>query len=117
MKILAVDSNPDELTEIELALRKVFPSSTVFAFRDGLSAVKFGYTNRVDAILTARELSRLSGLEVVRMLKPKQAPGLPMVILGSDEKYRQLAKTMHATEYLIKPFTAESLRAALGPRA
>ena len=86
--------------------------------RDGLEALE--YLQRVDEppdlILLDIEMPRLDGFELTQVLRSQDAHrDVPIVVISSraNEKHRERAAALGATEYLVKPFLEDTLLAVM----
>lgn len=86
--------------------------------RDGLEALE--YLQRVDEppdlILLDIEMPRLDGFELTQVLRSQDAyRDVPIVVISSraNEKHRERAAALGATEYLVKPFLEDTLLAVM----
>jgi chemosensory pili system protein ChpA (sensor histidine kinase/response regulator) len=86
--------------------------------RDGLEALE--YLQRVDTspdlVLLDIEMPRLDGFELTQALRSQDAyRDVPIVIISSraNEKHRERAASLGATEYLVKPFHEDALLAVM----
>ncbi len=84
---------------------------------DGKQALDVVSHDNIDLILCDWNMPNMSGLEFVKTLRslnlPKKIPVVMITTEGSDSKKSE-AKESGADGYLIKPFTPEQLRNALG---
>lgn len=120
-EILIVDDNEQD-TELAInALRRQLPGVGVLAVRDGAEAL---------AVLTARPASqaprlvlldlkmpKVDGFEVLRRVKGDDATrSIPMVVLTSSsvESDVQLAYSLGANSYVVKPMGFEEFTETLG---
>jgi chemosensory pili system protein ChpA (sensor histidine kinase/response regulator) len=80
---------------------------------DGMTKLREG---SFDLVFTDLEMPRMHGFELIRELRFLPAyQDLPIVVVTSrsGHKHQQQARTLGATEYLTKPFTAQSLDVVL----
>jgi chemosensory pili system protein ChpA (sensor histidine kinase/response regulator) len=80
---------------------------------DGMTKLREG---TFDLVFTDLEMPRMHGFELIRELRFLPAyQDLPIVVVTSrsGHKHQQQARTLGATEYLTKPFTAQSLDTVL----
>jgi chemosensory pili system protein ChpA (sensor histidine kinase/response regulator) len=85
----------------------------VFTAVDGIDALAKLREVAVDMVFTDLEMPRMHGYELIREIRfvPAYA-GLPVVVVSSRSgaKHQEQARSLGATDYLTKPFTAETLR-------
>jgi chemosensory pili system protein ChpA (sensor histidine kinase/response regulator) len=83
---------------------------------DGLDAMEKLRAQRFDLVFTDLEMPRMHGYELIRELRflPSYR-SLPVVVVSSrsGQKHQDQARALGATDYLTKPFNAETLDAAL----
>jgi chemosensory pili system protein ChpA (sensor histidine kinase/response regulator) len=80
---------------------------------DGMAKLREG---NFDLVFTDLEMPRMHGFELIRELRFLPLyHDLPIVVVTSrsGHKHQQQARTLGATEYLTKPFNAQSLKAVL----
>lgn len=82
---------------------------------DGMSALTLSRELKPDLVITDQNMPNLTGLELIQRLK-KDDPHLPVILMTSEgsESLAVSAIRAGATDYLIKPFEAEQLLAAVG---
>ncbi len=84
---------------------------------DGKQALDVVSHDNIDLILCYWNMPNMSGLEFIKTLRslnlPKKIPVVMVTTEGLDSKKAE-AKESGADGYLIKPFTPEQLRNALG---
>jgi chemosensory pili system protein ChpA (sensor histidine kinase/response regulator) len=83
---------------------------------DGVDALAKLRENEVDIVFTDLEMPRMHGYDLIRELRFVAAyKSLPVIVVSSrsGNKHKQQATELGATDYLIKPFSPEILRAAL----
>lgn len=77
---------------------------------NGFEAVKACGELRPDLVFLDIQMPKLSGFEVLELLEPKPA----VVFVTAYDEYALRAFEVHAVDYLLKPFPAERLAAAIG---
>ena len=80
---------------------------------DGEDALSRLRTEAFDLVFTDLEMPRLNGYDLIATIRSSPAlRHLPVVVVTSrsGRKHREHAEAVGATDYLTKPFTAESLR-------
>lgn len=68
LKIVAVDPDPKELLLLADGIRMSGGNVSVESFGDPLAAVKFIYSNHVDAVYTVSRMNRMNGLQLASLL-------------------------------------------------
>lgn len=83
---------------------------------DGQQALEWLATNEVDVIITDINMPRLDGFGLIEKLRTSalhaERPILVLTTESSDEK-KQRARNAGATGWIVKPFDADKLTAAL----
>lgn len=111
MKILAVDPDPAELAVLTESIKEIRADAVVVAFADPLMAVKYGANNPVDAVYTATDMRRLSGFELVRLMRGFQ-PDIRFHFIAESEAEKIDVMRIQAESCIIRPVTADALRRA-----
>lgn len=86
------------------------------AAEDGLQALELAKSQAFDGVFSDIEMPNMNGLELLRSLKKlPQYAQVPVVMLSSlgQEDIIAKAKSYGASHYIVKPFTNESMEAAL----
>jgi len=84
---------------------------------DGRQVVAIAETEKLDLVLLAYDLPRLSGVGVIDRLRGHQAlENLPVVVMAQcdAEDYRQPAIAAGCDDFLLKPIDVDRLDAVLG---
>jgi len=79
---------------------------------DGMSALAAIAGTRPDLVLLDVQMPERNGFEVLAELPDAQLPAV--LFVTAFDRYALRAFDVHAVDYLLKPFTAERLRTALG---
>lgn len=83
---------------------------------DGVAALEWLQANEVDVVITDINMPRMDGFGLIEALRSgDRHQGRPILVLtteSSDEK-KQRARTAGATGWIVKPFDAEKLAAAV----
>ena len=111
--LLIVEDNPDDLHLLLRSLRKTGTSIPVRTATDGQAAVDYlrDYQSRANpdrllAILLDLKLPRVSGFEILRMIKGHpETQAIPVVVLTSSSEGEDIreAYRLGANSYLRKP--------------
>ncbi len=111
--ILVVDDSPVVRQQVGLALRSA--GFIVFEAYDGQDGVeKIAATPSVAGVVCDMNMPRLTGLELLEQVVP-QRPDLPILMLTTegDPRLVQEARRAGAKGWIIKPFKADLLVAAV----
>jgi chemosensory pili system protein ChpA (sensor histidine kinase/response regulator) len=83
---------------------------------DGLEALTKLREGHFDILFTDLEMPRMHGYDLIRELRFLPAyKNLPIIVVSSrsGQKHQEQARTLGASEYLTKPFSAATLEGAL----
>jgi len=111
MKILVIDPDAAELAVLTESLRTAYGEALIEPFRDPLMAVKYGANHPVDAVYTAANMRRLSGFELVKLLRNFN-PGIASHFIVDTEAERTDAMRLMADSCIFRPVTADAIRRA-----
>lgn len=113
-RILIVEDDATTRAYLASIVRKL--EHEVLEASDGQAALKQLLAGGCDLLVLDLIMPELSGLEVLRVLRADPArASLPVVVVTAMDRDgdRDWALKQGATEYLVKPITEESLRAAI----
>ena len=113
MKIIAVDTNWSDLKSLVACIREVYPEDAVEGFIDPLLALKYGYNTPVDVIFAAADMKRLSGIELIRLLRQNQQTKMGVCLITQDTGGKAYDGNLFIEVLLVKPVTCEKLRTGL----
>lgn len=117
MKILLVD---DSIT-VRASEKRILAGlglNDVVEATDGAMGLKVAFQEKPDLIMMDWDMPTLSGIEALKLLKANPATQKTPVIMvtGSADKDNIMeAIKIGATDYVIKPFTAETIQKKLAP--
>jgi two-component system chemotaxis response regulator CheY len=114
-KVLVVDDSPSVRQQVGVALRQA--GYAVEEAVDGVDGIaRLGATAGIGLVITDVNMPRMNGLEMLEKVKAggKNA-SLPIIVLTTEGKAELVdrAKRAGATAWVIKPFKAELLIAAI----
>ena len=117
INFIVADSEPEGAEFWETALPESFPDSKVALFKTGFDALSGTRAQeKVDFLILSWELVGMSGLVLLQKIKSMpQFHNTPFLIFSEILKETDiaLAKEFGATNYLLKPFTKESVSAEI----
>lgn len=109
--ILVADPDPDEQMLLTELLRQHGNTVHIACFTDPLLALKYGANNPVDALYTSAAMKRLSGFELVRMLR-SFSPQVSVHFIADTEQERTDALRLRAESCILRPITSKKLEFA-----
>lgn len=114
ISVLTVDDSPSMRALLRASLTA--NGFEVEQAEDGQEALEWLSTNEVDVVLTDINMPRLDGFGLIEKLRETalhaDRPILVLTTESSDEK-KARARSAGATGWIVKPFDAEKLTAAL----
>lgn len=115
LRVLVVDDDEDVMLATLGLLRRIGVTAVAEA-RDGAEAFDRLRAVDVDVVISDWNMDPVSGIELLRGIRADdRLKGLPVVLVtaeSTDEKIDE-ARAAGASGYLVKPFDAERLEAAL----
>jgi DNA-binding NtrC family response regulator len=111
-KILVVDDEANICRSVEKILSKV--GIHVRSALNGEEALNLLTVEKFNAVLTDLKMSRLGGMEVLRLAKELN-PGMPVIVMTGYASVSSAVEVMKlgAVDYLPKPFTPDEIRAVV----
>jgi chemosensory pili system protein ChpA (sensor histidine kinase/response regulator) len=113
-RVMFVDDSLSVRKVAEKALASLGVDVTIAI--DGLDALEKIRSASFDLVFTDLEMPRMHGFELIRELRFLKAHrDLPIVVVTSrsGQKHQDQARALGANEYITKPFTVQSLSAAI----
>lgn len=111
--ILLVEDNPGDIRLTQEAMKEARLSNTLHVARNGLQAMSFlrqegeyAEAPRPDLVLLDLNLPRLSGREVLKLMKDDpDLRRIPVIVLSTSEANRDVSESydLHANCYINKP--------------
>ena len=111
LKTLVVDDEPLSRRRVQRMLADEPAVQVVGECGNGVEAVRAIRALKPDLVFLDVQMPEMDGFSVLRELEPEP---LPMVVfVTAFDQYAIQAFEVHALDYLLKPFTAERMRAAV----
>ncbi len=113
-RILLADDNADMRDHVTHILGQEYE---IFTAQDGQQALELVGQHRPDLVLTDVMMPRLDGLGLLRTLRADPSTAtIPVIFLSARAGEEMRIEGLHAgaDDYLVKPFTANELRARIG---
>jgi chemotaxis protein histidine kinase CheA/ActR/RegA family two-component response regulator len=114
LRVLFVDDSVSVRKVAERALESLGVAVTLAV--DGIDALEKLHAQPFDLVFTDLEMPRMHGYELIREMRFLPAfRNLPVIVVTSrsGKKHREEAHALGATHYMTKPFSPQSLEAAL----
>ena len=114
MRILAIDDEPKALRLLHDAIAAAEPHAEITDFTDGEEALLAmrEQSPAPDVVFSDIELPGMSGLAFAVELK-RLAPRAKIIFVSGFPKYAADAYTLHVSGYIVKPVSADRVRAEL----
>ncbi|MBI2895267.1 MAG: response regulator [Deltaproteobacteria bacterium] len=116
--ILVVEDSPAMRAFVRASLEPI-ESCDVALAENGFEALRVLPRRRYDLIVTDINMPDINGLELIRFVRQSESHrDVPIVIISTDAspRDRERAIALGATDYLVKPFSADDLRAVVEKR-
>ena len=112
MKCFVVDDEKIALDRMVRELKTAAPEAEVFAFSDPNDLLQFAKEYPCDVAFLDVRMGSMTGVELAKKLK-ELMPKLNIIFVTGYDEYANEAMKMHASGYLMKPVTAEDIKAEL----
>ena len=112
MKIIAVDDEKIALQGLLASIRKAAPDAEIYGFRNTGEAIAHMEKDPCDVAFLDIEMKGMTGVEVAEKLKDINSD-INIIFATGFGSYRDAAFDLHASGYLIKPITTESVKREL----
>ena len=109
MKILAVDDEKIALQGLLTSIQRAAPLAEIHGFRHTGEAIAHMESDPCDVVFLDIEMKGMSGVEVAKKLKAIN-PDVNIIFATGFGSYREEAFDLHASGYLTKPITEESVK-------
>ncbi len=112
-RVLVADDSSTMRKIILRSLQAVGVTETVEA-ADGAEAIALFQPGKFDLVLTDWNMPAKTGLEVVQEIR-SQDPKVPIIMVTTEAEKGRVMQAIQAgvSDYLVKPFTADTLREKL----
>ncbi len=112
MRIIVVDDEKPILQMLKETLEEVVPDCEPVTFIAGRSALEYAQNNDVDIAFLDINMPVINGIDLAKELK-KIHPLVNVIFCTAYLEYMHDAIDLHASGYLLKPVTTESVTKAL----
>ena len=112
MKILVLDNDRQELDKLRKSLAKVCSGAKIICSTDSDDALEMLESGELlpDAVFTDILMPKVNGIALAKRIK-QICPYINIVFVSGCSDYMHDAIKLHASGYLLKPFTDEDVRA------
>ena len=112
MKVIIVDDNEKDLESLSDLVWERMQDDDIFEFEDPLGALAKAREEEIDIAFLDIKMKELDGIELGRYLKDLN-PFINIVYVTEHKEFAYEAFGMHASGYVLKPATADSIAAEL----
>ena len=112
MRFFVVDDEKFALDRMVRELKTAAPEADVSAFSDPNDLLEFAKQTPCDVAFLDVRMGSMTGVELAKKLK-EFLPKLNIIFVTGYDEYANEAMKMHASGYLMKPVTAEDIKAEL----
>lgn len=112
MIIFAADDEVYALKQLVEAIKKAEPAAKVAAFGNPRELLEHARDNSCDVVFLDVQMGELTGIEVAKRLKILH-PDINIIFVTGYDAYMHKAIKLHVSGYILKPATAESVKAEL----
>ena len=108
--VLVVDDDASVRSLLSYIVRHHLAGHEIVVAADGVEALDYLSERAIDLVITDHEMPRLSGLELVQIVKAR-TPDLPVILISGDllHDIEQQAQDCGADFFLPKPFLVTQL--------
>src|SRR3954469_16372381 len=111
IRTLVVDDEPIARARVVSLLREEADIEVVAECSNGTQAVSAIEATSPELLFVDNQMPEIDGLDLARTI---QSNGAAVVFVTAYDEYALRAFEVHALDYLLKPFSAERFRSALG---
>ena len=112
MKFFVIDDEKFALDRMVRELSIASPNAEISAFSEPNQLLEFARTNSCDVAFLDVRMGSMTGVELAKKLI-ELMPKLNIIFVTGYDEYANEAMKMHASGYLMKPVTAEDIKAEL----
>ena len=112
MKCFVVDDEKFALNRMVRELKNAAPEAEISAFSEPNDLLDYAKKNPCDIAFLDVRMGSMTGVELAKKLK-EFIPQLNVIFVTGYDEYANEAMKMHASGYLMKPVTAEDIKAEL----
>jgi two-component system, response regulator YesN len=114
--ILVVDDEFDVGDMLVRLIRRLVPTATVGAVLSAVQAIDVLLVQGTDVVFTDLRMPGMDGVQLTQIIKTRWPTTRVIIFSGSTEQaLREIAQTVQADAYLVKPFSRDELATVLLP--
>ncbi len=113
MICLLVDDEPLLLRKLQRTVAEVLPEADIHAYTNAKEALSFAENSRIDIAFLDIRIRGMDGIELAKILV-KKYPMINIIFCTGFSEYALESYDAFASDYLLKPITAEQIKKALG---
>ena len=113
MKVLIIEDNEAEARILARLLELNFEKPHLLLTGLGKKGIELARHEQPDVIILDLTLPDMNGFEVLRSIRSFSKSPVIIVTAWADKVYEEEARELHATDYIIKPFSHNDLLAKL----
>lgn len=112
MKIIVVDTELDQLTDLTRYLREIVPVAEISSFQDPLLAMQYAMNHVVDCAFVSTMVRRANVYELSASLR-RFCPRILLYVTGEGDAPSWALEPIGAAGYIRRPLSMEILRDTL----
>lgn len=112
MKIIAADDERPALNSLISAIKEALPDGEYFSFMKTGDLLEFAKSNTCDIAFLDIQMRGMNGIELAKRLKDLM-PNINIIFATGFTDYALEAFELHVSGYLMKPITAEAVKAEI----
>lgn len=111
ISVLIVDDEPLAGDSVEILLQREPDFNVIGKVTDGLSAINFILTNKVDLLFLDIQMPEISGFDVLSAIPKDEMPAI--IFVTAHDQFALRAFEVNALDYLLKPYSDKRFYEAL----
>lgn len=108
MTFAVADNDQMRLKQTTQLIQDVFPDCVILTFTDPMLSAKYALEPQVDAVFAELRMRPADGFDLLHVLRVNRSR-LPVFLISDDAALREVALRKGASEYLVRPLSAQRL--------